>query len=893
MTRRRSLILGGLFFALMFVFSGVNAYNSPAFWKSDPGWAVSQQGGVVRIVYVRPGGPAPALQAGDEIVSLDGQPVKQALQLAAFTRLAAGTPYSIVIRRQGQTQGFTFRTAPLPVPVSMLFRVMYLVIPALVLITGLAVFLLKPDDKQALLLALMFGMFIPEIPGAAFAGSSLWLIGLMVCGSTVSNFVWPVFLHFFLIFPERSPLLRRFPRVEVYLYLPYLLLFLPFYTTNYVLSAVAPERAFAFQQKFVRLEVVISSLIVAYIAGGLVSLLVNYRQASRTSRRKMRVVVAGSIVGFLPSLLMAGAYFIGGPASFSTVQWEWLGVISVVAFTVFPLSFAYAIVRHQVIPIRLIIRRGVRYVFVSQGSVVLELVAVFLALIFLLNNVFTYLQASGLVIVIVSGVVSVVVWNSTRSLHCRVIAPVIDRRFFRRSYNAQQILSELGQELRGMTEMREMTPLVSTKIQDALQTENVAIFLRDERSGDYLCATSSEHVEDGPVAVGAKQGLVLPRHAFVAERLRESLQPLAVDFDDPNSWMRALASADAAGNLSRWGEGKVLRSVRSTLLLPVATKDQLLGIVSLGPRLGDLPFSRENKQLLMTVVWQMALVIENAQLVRRKAEEERLRTELEFATEVQRRLFPERPPTLASLELSGVCHPARGVGGDYYDFLVLGPGQVGIAVADVAGKGISAALLMSTVQASLRSQAATVDGRLTELVASMNRLLYGSTDTSSYATFFYAQFDEHSRCLTYVNAGHNPPLLVRPMDEARSHRNDSRGAADGQAVAASPEVDLAATSVARLMTGGPVIGLLENCVYEHETLEVQSGDVLVAYTDGVSEALNPEGEEFGEDRLAGVVTEWSHLSAEELSERIVETVQDWCRDAPQHDDMTLVVVKVK
>jgi len=286
-------------------------------------------------------------------------------------------------------------------------------------------------------------------------------------------------------------------------------------------------------------------------------------------------------------------------------------------------------------------------------------------------------------------------------------------------------------------------------------------------------------------------------------------------------------------------------------------------------------------------------VIENAQLVRRKAEEERLRTELEFATEVQRRLFPERPPTLASLELSGVCHPARGVGGDYYDFLVLGPGQVGIAVADVAGKGISAALLMSTVQASLRSQAATVDGRLTELVASMNRLLYGSTDTSSYATFFYAQFDEHSRCLTYVNAGHNPPLLVRPMDEARSHRNDSRGAADGQAVAASPEVDLAATSVARLMTGGPVIGLLENCVYEHETLEVQSGDVLVAYTDGVSEALNPEGEEFGEDRLAGVVTEWSHLSAEELSERIVETVQDWCRDAPQHDDMTLVVVKVK
>src|SRR6185503_19099736 len=124
-------------------------------------------------------------------------------------------------------------------------------------------------------------------------------------------------------------------------------------------------------------------------------------------------------------------------------------------------------------------------------------------------------------------------------------------------------------------------------------------------------------------------------------------------------------------------------------------------------------------------------------------------------------LFPESPPKMPSLELSGVCYPAGGVGGDYYDFIELDEEKLGIAVADVAGKGISAALLMCTVQASLRSQAPTVNGNLTELVSSMNRLLHVSTDSASYATFFYAQFDERSSLLTYVNAGHNPPILVR------------------------------------------------------------------------------------------------------------------------------------
>jgi sigma-B regulation protein RsbU (phosphoserine phosphatase) len=340
-------------------------------------------------------------------------------------------------------------------------------------------------------------------------------------------------------------------------------------------------------------------------------------------------------------------------------------------------------------------------------------------------------------------------------------------------------------------------------------------------------------------------------------------------------------------------ENETLGRIRSALLLPVATKDQLLGVVSLGPRLGDLPFSRDDRHLLMAVALQMAFAIQNAELVQEIAIEERLRHELAIATTVQQRLFPESPPEMDSLELSGVCYPARGVGGDYYDFIVLDEQKVGIAVADVAGKGISAALLMCTVQASLRSQAPTVNGNLTELVSSMNRLLHISTDAASYATFFYAQFDERTRLLTYVNAGHNPPMLVRAWASvmAQGAAFASRGA--HESLRADEEVRSEQAEISLLTKGGPIIGAFSGSVYEQETIQMESGDLLVAYTDGVTEARNVDDQEFGEANLRQLIASSTHVPARELSERIVQYVREWCGEVPPHDDLTLVVMKVK
>jgi len=248
--------------------------------------------------------------------------------------------------------------------------------------------------------------------------------------------------------------------------------------------------------------------------------------------------------------------------------------------------------------------------------------------------------------------------------------------------------------------------------------------------------------------------------------------------------------------------------------------------------------------------------------------------------------LPAQPPASSVLELSGFCQPARGVGGDYYDFLAFDNQQIGIAIADVAGKGISAALLMSTVQASLRSQtmvhnaAAQPAGSLAELVVSMNRLLCRATGEANYVTFFYAQFDERTQELTYVNAGHNPPFLLRPSN--------------GEAAPAAGESGSdAANGCLKLTTGGPFIGMFDQCCYEQETIQLHKGDLLVAYTDGVTEALNTAGEEFGEDRLEEAMMAVAHLPASEVRDRVVKRVLAWCVGAPQYDDLTFIVVKVK
>ncbi|HWZ97134.1 MAG TPA: SpoIIE family protein phosphatase [Candidatus Dormibacteraeota bacterium] len=233
--------------------------------------------------------------------------------------------------------------------------------------------------------------------------------------------------------------------------------------------------------------------------------------------------------------------------------------------------------------------------------------------------------------------------------------------------------------------------------------------------------------------------------------------------------------------------------------------------------------------------------------------------DLAIAKQVQTRLFPQRQPLIRTLVYSGICHPARTVGGDYYDFLDLGSRRLGLVIADIAGKGIGAALLMANLQAALRSQCATAWEQPERFLRSVNQLLYENTADGDYATLFFAEYDDDTRRLRYSNCGHPPALLLRGED-----------------------------GLERLGATCTVVGLFDKWDCAMEERQLAPGDAVLLYTDGVTEARNDEGEEFGEQRLLEASRQHRELSPPEL----LAAVADQARGFSPHeqaDDITLIV----
>ncbi len=253
-------------------------------------------------------------------------------------------------------------------------------------------------------------------------------------------------------------------------------------------------------------------------------------------------------------------------------------------------------------------------------------------------------------------------------------------------------------------------------------------------------------------------------------------------------------------------------------------------------------------------------------LIEEQRQRQRLENELSIAREVQAQLFPRALPSLPGIQVQAICRPARVVSGDYYDFIRLGPTRMGIAIADISGKGISAALLMASLQAALRSQV-LLDGGAQEstaaLVARLNRHLFLNTSADRFATFFYAVYDTATRTLRYTNAGHHPPLCI------------------------------AGERVTRLEEGGMVLGLFDGCVYEQGTLQIEPGSLLLAYSDGLIEPENVYGEEFGTRRLLELALRQREDSPPVLAERLVTAAEEWAGSPEQADDMTVIVARLE
>ncbi|MFQ5594940.1 MAG: PP2C family protein-serine/threonine phosphatase [Anaerolineae bacterium] len=292
--------------------------------------------------------------------------------------------------------------------------------------------------------------------------------------------------------------------------------------------------------------------------------------------------------------------------------------------------------------------------------------------------------------------------------------------------------------------------------------------------------------------------------------------------------------------------------------------EQVLGVMTLAGKAHGKMFTAGDAKLLTTIATQIAIGIHNSRLVEAQREAERVRQEMEIAAQIQQSLLPEGAPQLMGATVAGYCSPAANVGGDYYDVLTDDAGRLTLLIADVSGHSIGSALMMAMARSILRREIAQGESPAAVLAATNTAMLQDLTNAGLFITMFCARYDPATRCFTFANGGHNPPLLRR--------------AADGQFVALDGD--------------GLIVGILDDVVYEEQSITLQPGDVVVHYTDGIVEARNLEGEQFGEDRLQELLAENGDLGPGAMADRIYEAVREHSRDIAQQDDITLLILKV-
>jgi phosphoserine phosphatase RsbU/P len=796
------------------------------------------------------------LENGERLLSIDGIPVKNAMSEDEILRgKRPGDSIQVVVQglkdKVPTLHSFKLEPADWKRPTLAEWALDGLLLLISLLSVGIAVYVVLrlPHDPSAIFLfGVLVGMLqfihmvnIWHLPRWASIGEA--------CYQAVFQGTWPISMMLFgIYFPERSRWDEKLPWVKWLLIVP----IAAFYAWS-AIAIVAAHFSFsasiALQQPLDRFTGPLA--VISLIAPCIFFAALGFKipgTSSADAKRRLLILYAGSIVSLTPMFLLVLYVFIVKHGDFSGIP-EWLDATIAIFLCGFPVTLAYVVLTQRASDLRVVIRQGIRYIFAKAGVRVLIAILVAAVLWGLSEAVFST-RASRPVQVTISVVCGVVAVLIARRLRMKTYAWV-DRKFFREAYNAELILNDLNENIRTIIDEPKLLETVATTLSRSLHVPCVAMLLNTEGTLSAAYAVGCEAADE----------VQLPEAGFVVQQIRSVKEPPQIFFDVPANW---IFEAPAE-------ERDAIERLNSQLLLPVSVRDRLLGVFSLGAKRSEEPYSKTDIQLLRSLAFQTGLALENSRLASTVALEiarrEKMNREIEIAREVQERLFPHDLPKLPGLDYFGSCRPALGVGGDYYDFIHLADGDIGIAVGDVSGKGIAAALLMASLQASLRGQALQGSKDLANVMSNVNRLVFDATPDNRYATFFYAQFERATRRLTYVNAGHNPPIVLRRIKGM--------------------------THVIRLDAGGPVVGLFREAPYQQASLTLEPGDILIGFTDGISEAMNIQDEEWGEERLLPALEACANQKAAEMIPSVMNAADRFVNGAPQHDDMTLVVMKLE
>jgi phosphoserine phosphatase RsbU/P len=794
----------------------------------------------------------------DEVLSVNGVPFTGMAELIRQTYHARpGQIAAISYRdmagglRTAQVELMAERTGPPTFTGWLIHIVLILIFPAFCLLLGYWVVLARPFEWNAWFLLGIMNV----VP--AFIGRPGYFPGFLAPFTIfwqIFAFTWMFvsLILFSVYFPVRSRTDIRFPWLKWLIIIPQIPL-LPVmcalqYGLLYHARFVQP-----YLSLFDPLELagkVFAAISLCVFLTAIVSKLFHVPEPD--ARRRLAVVAAGSVLGLIPVLLLLlNSTFSAKPVFEMAPSWALLTVA--VLFTCFPLSLAYTVIVQRALDLRIILRQGTRYAFARGTLWVLQAIVV----VFLAVRIFRFAHSPGPAHLI-APVVFVVVVLFLRLHIARPLSLWLDRRFFREAYSVDQVLTDLSEQARSFTETEPLLRTIVERIGQTLHVERIAFLLR---RGNLF---SLQYAQGIPATIDVS----LADNSSTIRALAVGGSPKQVYLDRPDPWL-ALAPAN---------ELSVLNQLDAELLLPLPGRAGLIGVMALGPKLSEEPYSRSDRRLLSSVALQTGLAIENSALVHRLAEEsaqrQRINREIEIAREVQERLLPQSYPVIGGLDFAAQSRAARDVGGDYYDFIPLENGNLAIAIGDVSGKGISAALLMASIRAALHGLTFSGNLDLARVIEGLNRIIYDSSTSNRFVTFFFGEYDPVTRTLDYVNAGHNAPMLLRPS------------AHDGFC---NPEAEC---MVQRLETGGPVLGIFTEVRYEQGKIQLRPYDTFIGFTDGISEAMTADLEEWGEERLIAAAKMNTHRSALDIVTEVIASADQFIAGAPQSDDLSLVVLKV-
>ncbi len=414
-----------------------------------------------------------------------------------------------------------------------------------------------------------------------------------------------------------------------------------------------------------------------------------------------------------------------------------------------------------------------------------------------------------------------------------------ENRRLKRAIEELSILNDLGRAIGASVDSQEIMHTIIRRSLRAVDAEQGVITLVDTRTSQPMktlvrtTVSSSEHEQ-----FQINQALLGWMHL--------NKKPLLLNTPKSDERFQGV----------RWDD-----TIQKLLCVPLIAKSELIGVLTVFNKRGGLVFSDEDQRLLAIIATQSSQVIENARLYEEEKALQKMQEEVRLASKIQSELLPKSVPTVQGYQIAGQSIPAQVVGGDYFDFIPIDDGRLAICLGDVTGKGLPASLLMANLQATLRGQSFVCQSPKECLIRS-NKLLYHSTSPEKFATLFYAHLDTKKHVLSYSNAGHDFPFLFTE--------------------APSPH---------RLKSGGIMLGAFEDFTFDEETVPLQPGDVLVITSDGVSEAMNSNLEQFGEERLQNVIQENRNASADQIIEKIVLAVRAHAKDHPQSDDMTMIALR--